>query len=102
MAKVGAYGDTASNTLTSAIVGGAHDTGTASSFVGELDFNASYQFTRHIGVRGGYMVLWIDNVALAGNVASNTTQVAGGSSSPIDFNGNVFYNGADVAIDFTW
>ena len=102
VAKAGVYGNTASNRLSSVIVGGTSDSATDAAFIGEVDFTASYQITSHIACRTGYMILWVEGVALAGDVASHTVQVAGGSSSPINTNSGLWYNGATVSMDFTW
>ena len=100
--KAGAYGNIADNDFTSQIVGRTRDNDDEISFVGEVDFTAKYCFTQHIGVYGGYQTLWLDNVAVAGDQAPTTVQVAGGTSSPINTAGRVFYNGATTGIDFTW
>ena len=36
---------------------------TRHAFVGELDLTASYQLTCHMAVRGGYELLWLNDVA---------------------------------------
>jgi hypothetical protein len=100
--KAGAYGNTATNHFTSTLVSGATDSGTNAAFVGEVDFTASYQVTKHVAFRTGYMALWIENVALADDVASTTTQHAGGTLSPVNKAGGLWYNGATVSVDVTW
>ncbi len=102
MLKAGVYSNSADNQLTSVLVAGDTSSATSTAFVGEVDFSASYQFSRHAAARGGYEVLWIDNVALAGDAAATTRQVAGGSPTPINADGRLWYNGATVALDFTW
>jgi Putative beta barrel porin-7 (BBP7) len=97
--KGGVFGDSAENTLTSRIVSGDFTQGTSTAFVSELDFDATYRLTKHFSVRGGYMLLWIQDVALADEAAHATHQVAGGSSSPVVTDGKLWYNGADVALE---
>ncbi len=45
---------------------GAHEEaiGTNTAFLGELDLMVNYQINRNFTIRGGYMVLWVDEVAL--------------------------------------
>jgi hypothetical protein len=100
--KAGIYGNTARNHFNSVLVNSASSSTTDASFIGEIDFTASYQLTNHLACRAGYTVLWIEGVALAGDVASYTKQVAGGTSSPINTNSGLWYNGATVSLDLTW
>lgn len=100
--KAGVYDNSADNQFSSRIASGDTSSATSTAFVGEVDFSASYQFSRHWAVRGGYEVLWIDNVALAGDAAAVTKQSGGGSVTPIVADGRLWYNGATVALDFTW
>ena len=100
--KAGVYGNVASNHLSSVLVASDFDSATDAAFVGEVDFTASYQFTNHIACRAGYTVFWVEGLALAGDVASHTVQVAGGTSSPINTNSGLWYNGATVSLDLTW
>jgi hypothetical protein len=48
------------------------------------------------------MVLWIDGVALAGEAAATTVQIAGGTSSPTPLNGNVWYHGATFGLEYSF
>ena len=100
--KAGVYGNTGSNHFSSTIVGGAFDSAADTAFVGEVDFTGSYQLTKHLACRGGYMALWIEGVALAPEVASTTHQVAGGTASPVNTACGLWYNGATASLDFTW
>jgi hypothetical protein len=100
--KAGAYGNQADTDFTSSIVSGARSHDNELAFVGEVDFTAKYSFTQHIGVYGGYQVMWLDNVAIAGDQAPTTVQAVGGTSSPIDTNGRVVYDGVTTGVDFTW
>lgn len=98
--KAGAYGNVADNQFISAI-SSARDHDDDISFVGEVDFTALYHVTQHIGVYGGLQVLWLDNVAVAGDQAP-TTHALGPTISPINTEGRVFYDGVTTGVDFTW
>lgn len=100
--KGGVYGNDADNQFRSTIVSSTSDSDTATSFVGEVNFTGSYRITRHVALRGGYQVLWLENVALAGDAAASTTQIVGGTSSPTNTNGRVWYNGATTGVEFLW
>jgi hypothetical protein len=100
--KAGAYGNTGSNHFSSVLVANTFDSGSDTAFVGEVDFTASYQLTKHLACRAGYMALWIEGVALAPDAASTTHQVAGGTSSPVNLASGLWYNGATASLDVTW
>jgi hypothetical protein len=100
--KAGVYGNDMDNRFTSTIVSGANSSDVTTSFIGELNFTAAYQLTRHMALRGGYEVLWLDNVALAGDAAAATTQIPGGTSSPVPNDGRLWYNGATAGVEFLW
>ncbi|HTU26637.1 MAG TPA: hypothetical protein VMF30_14615 [Pirellulales bacterium] len=100
--KAGLFSNGATNIFTSSLVSGARSSGSANAFVGELNFTASYRITQRWSVTGGYMVLWLDGLALADRAAAHTTQVAGGSSSPVNLHGDLWYNGALVSLNYVW
>ena len=100
--KGGVYANNADNQFTSNIVGGTRSQETEAAFVGELGFSASCQITERLALKGGYQVLWLDNVALASDAAANTVQAPGGTSSPPSTDGRVWYNGATVGFDYVW
>lgn len=76
-------------------------TGSTTAFVGELDISAAYIFSRHWAIRGGYQLLWLDDLALASDAASRSlTNPA--LLRTVSSNGDLFYNGATAAIDFIW
>jgi hypothetical protein len=100
--KAGAYSNEACNRFTSTIVSGNHQEDSEIAFVGESSLTATYFFTEHLALRGGYQVMWLDNVALASDAAAATRQIAGGTSSPVITDGRLFYNGATAAVEFVW
>jgi Putative beta barrel porin-7 (BBP7) len=71
------------------------------AFVGELDFTATYQVTCHMSVHGGYELLWMSKVALAGDAASRSL-LNPSLLRVVDNDQNLFYNGATAGIDFVW
>jgi hypothetical protein len=100
--KAGAYGDVADNEFTSNVVSRAKDKDTSLAFVGEVNFMANYKLTQHFGLYGGYEVMWIDDVAIAGDQAPTTVQGAGGTRSPINTDGRVVYDGVLTGVSCVW
>lgn len=73
-----------------------------SAFVGDLQLVASYQLSCHMAVRGGYQMLWLDNVALSGDNASVSQSNPSLLNTSTDSNGQVFYHGAMIGLEFMW
>jgi hypothetical protein len=102
--KGGLYGVESDNAFTNQTIfsttvrNGATDSDVA--FVGEIDLMGTYSICRNVALRGGYQLLWIDGVALASDNAAATNPGNGGAV--IDTNGQLFYHGATVAMEFTW
>jgi hypothetical protein len=102
--KAGAFGNTANNnfnllpTTGGSFPGGA--SGTQASFVGEINVMASYAITSHLGVYGGYQLLWIDRVALAADQAAAAT--ANHTQNAIGINGDLLFNGFTGGLTVTW
>ena len=69
------------------------------AFAGDVNLTAAYQLTKHVALHGGYQMLWIQGVAVAGDqpVAIDFTDHSGMAS-----NGGVFYHGAMASINVTW
>jgi hypothetical protein len=102
IAKAGVCGNVADTEFTSTIVAGDQSTGSGAAFVGEVNLSLAYQVTQHLTARAGYMVMWIDGVALAGETAAGTVQAPGGTNAATPLNGNVWYNGATFGFDYTF
>lgn len=100
--KAGVFGNFADNAFTSNIVGGNTTSGSRASFVGEVNLSLSYQLNSRLTARAGYMILWIDGVALAGEAAATTVQAPGGTRSPTPLNGGLWYNGATFGLDYSF
>ncbi|MCW5697462.1 MAG: hypothetical protein KIS96_12115 [Bauldia sp.] len=69
------------------------------AFVGDLGVAGVYQATERVGVRAGYQLLWINNVALAGNQLQFSVVPP---PLPLDTNGSVFAHGASLGIEINW
>jgi hypothetical protein len=68
------------------------------SFLGEIGLMAKYRLNGHFSVYGGYELMWIDGVALAGNAITAATE---SSQFPL-INGTAFYHGATTGLEFDW
>ena len=100
--KAGVYGNVADNDFTANAIfasNSANDTPTA--FVGDITVSASYQLTKHCAIRGGYQLLWLDELALASDNAVHKAVVGAGPAG-IDTSGKLFYNAATAAMEFGW
>ncbi len=75
--------------------------GDGTAFVGDLVFSASYWFNDHIAIRGGYQLLWIGDVALAGEEASRSIVNPALLREP-KHDGDLLMHGALVGLEFMW
>lgn len=100
--KGGVYYNDADNVFTSTIVASDSSSDETTAFVGDLNFTAAYQLTSHIAIQGGYQIVRLGNVAIAADSAANTTQIPGGTSSPVDPDSWLWYHGATAACVVTW
>lgn len=68
------------------------------SFLGELGLVARYRLNKHWSIYGGYELMWIEGVALAGDA------VAALSSTDENMlqNGTAFYHGGLTGIELRW
>lgn len=102
--KAGIFGNDANNDFTlTPSTGGQFDGGLGGSsvaFVGEIGITGVYQLTKHVALRGGYQTLWISGVALASDNMANATALS--SQANITTDGDVFYHGALMSVDFMW
>lgn len=67
------------------------------AYVGELDFTGQWKLSPHLSLRGGYQLMWIDNIALAPQQIGVTNLPAG--TGNIDAKGNIFAHGASVGLE---
>jgi hypothetical protein len=102
--KAGVYGNVADGGIFeyqgNNFIGSFVDSDTTTAFVGEIDLTLGYRLTKHVTLRGGYQLFWLDNVALAGNAASRSI-LNPSLLRDIDYN-SLFYQGATTGIDFVW
>jgi hypothetical protein len=75
--------------------------GPEAAIVGELNFNATYYFSRSISLTGGYQLLWLNQVALASD-ASSRSLLNPSLLRTVDDHNTLFYNGATAAINFAY
>jgi hypothetical protein len=68
------------------------------SFLGELAIKATYHLTEHWSVYGGYQLMWLEGVALAGD---GVAAMYSGDSEMIK-TGAAFYHGALAGAEFRW
>jgi hypothetical protein len=102
--KAGLYGNAAANRFEIVDTAGRYrllssDQRNQVAFVGDIGFTAVYQWNDHIALQGGYQLLWIQGVAIAGSqpvVANSSTH------NGIASNGEVFYHGAMANVTFSW
>lgn len=90
--KAGWFNNSMNNRMDSTIVSVDQSSKSQGSFAGELNFSGTYQLNEHLALKAGYMLLYLDRVALASEAAANTTQAPGGTSSPVS-TGSVWYQG---------
>lgn len=70
------------------------------AYVGEIDFTAAFKISTHLALRGGYQLMWIDNVALAPQQIGFNNLPAG--SSMLYADGQVFAHGASVGLELSY
>lgn len=102
--KAGVYGNDGNNNFSfhvdsiPILRGGASNGDVA--FAGDIAVNLTYQMTRHVGLMGGYQLLWISGTALASDQAATTLHEV--DTDIINTNGDVFYHGAITGVVFSW
>lgn len=88
---------------------------TRASFVGELDFMVTYRLNPKFTVRGGYMLMWADGLALAvenfNSAPPNAFDPIGGGGIPgpvpvrevsLNDKGHVFWHGWSIGAEYMW
>lgn len=102
--KAGVYGNVADGGIFeyqgNNFIGSFVDSDTTTAFVGEIDLTLGYRLTNHLVLRGGYQLLWLDRVALAGDAGSRSL-LNPSLLRDIDYN-DLFYQGATTGIDVMW
>lgn len=98
--KAGLFADSANHNTqlnTAAAVAVADGRSDKTSAMGELAFMGAYDFTDDWALRFGYQLLWIDNVVLASDQIPVTDF---NTATGIDPNGDVFYHGAVLGLEY--
>lgn len=102
--KVGIYGNSAEQVTRTAGVGGALPFVTFADnqtcFVGEFGVNAGYHLTERLTLLAGYNLLWVNGLALAPEQLA-TTDITTGVGA-LATNGNLFYHGVNVGLEYGW
>ena len=105
LGKVGVFGNDASQKARLQDINGTFNTrdfansdGTT-SFVGEINANATIWLYESLAVRTGYQLMWIDSVALA---PEQFQQSSLGANAALNNSGDLFINGAYVGIELQW
>jgi hypothetical protein len=76
------------------------------AFLGDAAFMATYRLNQQFNLKFGYNFLYVDGLVLA-TENFNTTAPAvfvGGTNRPtrLNDNGDVFYHGASVGMEYNW
>lgn len=74
--------------------------GDETSFVGEIGATALVRLTPRWSLRGGYNLMWIDEVARAADQLDFTDTLASGTL--LNDSGDVFLHGANVGVESRW
>jgi len=82
-------------------IGEASAQSSCATFLGEVGLTGIYQITSHIALRGGYRVLWMENLALAPRQISST-DLADAANTSVDTGGALFCHGAHAGLEFVW
>ena len=103
--KAGIYGDHARNFFAyDSTALGVHGTSGASAsntaFCGEIGITATYDLTKRLSLRGGYQLLWLDGVALASQQPILNPPPLIHTATSVGTNGDVFYNGAFIGLEY--
>lgn len=72
----------------------------AVAFVGDLNASLIYQLNRRWALRGGYNLMWIEGVSLAGNQLDFSFNSDSGTQ--VSTSGGVFMHGASVGLQAAW
>jgi hypothetical protein len=104
LTKAGLYGNSATNQYDGVDSLGRYvlfttDRSSPLAFAGDINLTAAYQLSKHIALQGGYQLLWVQGVAVAGD---QTAAINIANHNGIADNGGVFYHGAMASVNFTW
>jgi hypothetical protein len=73
------------------------------ALVAEANLAVVYQITPYLTLRGGYMFLFLDGVALAPENFNSEPPFLGGPRDVfVNDNGNALYHGASAGVEWVW
>lgn len=72
------------------------------AFVGELDLSLMFQPSRFMSFSGGYMLVWLEGVALAPDNLNRDLAVLRLGPPHVDRNGNVPFHGPHAGMTLSW
>jgi hypothetical protein len=98
--KAGIYGNAAANHWNVGSVFLSADQRNQVAFVGDINALALYKISDHISLQGGYQLLWIQGVAVAGDQLAVMHQST--TKDGINSAGGAFFHGATAGLSFTW
>ena len=98
--KAGIYGNAAANHWNVNSVFLSADQRSQVAFVGDINALGVYKISDHIALQGGYQLLWVQGVAVAGD--QFTVMRQNNTRTGIDSTGGAFFHGATTGLSFTW
>lgn len=98
--KAGIYGNAATNHWNVNSVFLSADQRNQVAFVGDINALGVYKISDHIALQGGYQLLWVQGVAVAGD--QFTVMRQNNTRTGIDSTGGAFFHGATAGLSFTW
>jgi len=101
-AKAGIFANNAdqSTSVASGVSVSAEDTSTA--YLGELGIAVSVPVSRRLSIRGGYQVIWLENVALAPNQYATTDLTLVPPIASVHDTGDLTIDGFFLGLEGTW
>jgi hypothetical protein len=84
-----------------ASIGSVGATDSSCSFLGETGLTGVYRLNEHIALRGGYRVMWIDQVAFAPRQIA-VTDLSSEANTSVDTDGTLFCHGAHAGVEIQW
>ncbi len=105
--KAGIYGDHATNSAHIGLIfarfpnvntpiAESNTSADGVAFAGEMGITGVYRFTKHLSLRAGYQLLWLEGVAQA---SDQVAVLNPGSTSAVAFQGGPHYDGAFLGLE---
>ncbi len=96
--KAGVFGNDADLAMNVRDLGTIGDKIDHTAFLGEIGLTGIVQVTSHLSIRGGYQVMWLDGVAIAGDQVNS---VSLDNAKPY-LGGTLLYHGAFAGLEFAF